>query len=224
MEQEEKKSYYAVIPAEVRYNNNITPNAKLLYGEITALCNEKGYCWASNQYFANLYNVSKVTVSRWISSLVENKFIYLELDQEDNNKRKILLYPINKNVNTPITKMLTPINKNVNYNNKYNNNKNNNRVSEQNQKILDQYNDVFSTKLKSDAGWCKNAEYWLTIYTLEDVLNAIVGIKKDAFWFDKMDLCTLFRRKNPRGEDVDYISKMLSSYEKSKPKSFMIGI
>ena len=63
---ENKKSYYAVVPANVRYDSNICANSKLLYGEITALCNEKGYCWASNQYFADLYDVSKISISRWI--------------------------------------------------------------------------------------------------------------------------------------------------------------
>ncbi|EMF0171223.1 helix-turn-helix domain-containing protein [Enterococcus hirae] len=59
MENEVNKSYFAVIPANVRYDRNLTANAKLLYGEITALSNEKGYCWASDKYFADLYQVTK---------------------------------------------------------------------------------------------------------------------------------------------------------------------
>ena len=39
---ENKKNYYAVIPAEVRYAKNLKANEKLMYGELTALANEKG--------------------------------------------------------------------------------------------------------------------------------------------------------------------------------------
>ena len=36
-------SYYAVLPAKVRYDPDLPPNAKLLYAEITALAGEHGY-------------------------------------------------------------------------------------------------------------------------------------------------------------------------------------
>lgn len=72
----EKPSFYAVIPADVRYAD-ITPNAKLLYGEITALCSKEGYCWAGNSYFANLYQVDNRTVSRWINELVALKVVFV---------------------------------------------------------------------------------------------------------------------------------------------------
>lgn len=64
-----EKSYYAIIPASVRYDKKLCPNAKLLYGEITALCNEKGYCWATNSYFSGLYGVSNRSIVNWINEL-----------------------------------------------------------------------------------------------------------------------------------------------------------
>lgn len=82
----EKKSYYAIIPANVRYDTELTPNAKLLYGEITVLCNEKGYCWASNRYFADLYEVSNVTISNWISQLVDKGYLYREVEYVEGTK------------------------------------------------------------------------------------------------------------------------------------------
>lgn len=75
----ENPNYYAVIPASVRYSD-IPPNAKLLYGEITALCSKEGFCWASNQYFADLYKVQPTTISEWIKILNDNDFIKIETD------------------------------------------------------------------------------------------------------------------------------------------------
>lgn len=72
----ETPSYYAVIPANVRYSS-ITPNAKLLYGEITALCSKSGLCWATNGYFARLYDCSERTAQRWLHELSDAGFIVL---------------------------------------------------------------------------------------------------------------------------------------------------
>jgi hypothetical protein len=75
--EKENPSYYAIIPASVRYAD-IPDKAKLLYGEITALCNKEGYCWANNIYFANLYQVHKNTISRLIGILAKNNFINIQ--------------------------------------------------------------------------------------------------------------------------------------------------
>lgn len=84
--EEQQRSHYAIIPANVRYDKDLAPNAKLLYGEITALCNEKGYCWASNQYFAELYGVSVLSVKRWVNSLVTKGYVYRTLTYKPNSR------------------------------------------------------------------------------------------------------------------------------------------
>ena len=71
----EKPNYYAIIPAEVRYSKTLTPNAKLLYAEITALCNMNGKCTASTQYFCRLYEVSRGAVQNWLKMLDDNGYI-----------------------------------------------------------------------------------------------------------------------------------------------------
>jgi len=84
--EEQQRSYYAIIPANVRYDKDLAPNAKLLYGEIAALCNEKGYCWASNQYFAELYGVSVLSIKRWVNLLVTKGYVYRTLTYKPNSK------------------------------------------------------------------------------------------------------------------------------------------
>lgn len=70
-----KPNYYAVIPANVRYSKKLTPNAKLLYAEITALCNMNGKCTASTEYFCRLYEVSRVSIQKWLKILEDNNYI-----------------------------------------------------------------------------------------------------------------------------------------------------
>lgn len=117
------KGYYAVIPANVRYDKNIPANAKLLYGEITALANDKGYCWASNSYFAELYEVSKETISRWISKLEKSGYVNVQIIYKNNTKeiieRRIYINGIPQIVNEKTyvqtdDKSNTPIDENIN--------------------------------------------------------------------------------------------------------------
>lgn len=91
----EQPNYYAILTADVRYNKDLSANAKLLFAEITALSQKEGYCWASNQYFADLYGVDKDTVSRWVGELVKHSYIKIEVNREAGNIRKIYLLNVN---------------------------------------------------------------------------------------------------------------------------------
>lgn len=124
----EKPNYYSYIPAHVRYAD-ITPNAKLLYAEITALLQMNGVCFASNQYFSKLYNKNKVTISRWISELKRNGFIKISFTYKEGSKEianryiQICYEGISKNDKEVLTKMLKNNNTINNNNTTYSNSK-----------------------------------------------------------------------------------------------------
>ena len=84
-----QKNFYAIIPAFIRYDKRLPMLSRFLYGELTALCSEKGYCWASNRYFAELYEVSIETISRYIAKLKEFGYIKITYDssKKDNDRR-----------------------------------------------------------------------------------------------------------------------------------------
>lgn len=119
----ERPNYYAIIPSFVRYDEELTPNAKLLYGEITALCNEKGFCWASNSYFSNLYGVSERSIQMLLKQLKEKK--YIEIEIIDKQSRKIYIdFTRYENIFIPPTKKNSyPHEKIFTHNNKINNKK-----------------------------------------------------------------------------------------------------
>jgi DNA-binding transcriptional MocR family regulator len=88
----EMPNYYAIIPGEVRYDTNLKDKAKLLYGEITALSDKNGYCYASNRYFAELYNVSQTTISLLIKNLVDSGYIENEIVYKEGSKEILNRY------------------------------------------------------------------------------------------------------------------------------------
>ena len=157
------KSYYAIIPANVRYDEDLTPNAKLLYGEITALCNEKGYCWASNDYFAELYKTSTRTISRWIKQLINKGYIISNLiyikGTKEVEQRHLYISFIggDKNVSTYGQKchegidknVSTPMDKNVQDNTTvFNNTINNTLYTTQSSVVVDTNLELIENKIK----------------------------------------------------------------------------
>ena len=101
MEINEKPSFYAVLPAHVRYEKRLKPAERLLFAEISALTNKFGYCTASNGYFAELYETRKETVSKWISHLSELGFLRLEMVYEGKQIKGRKIW-IDEKVMTPI--------------------------------------------------------------------------------------------------------------------------
>lgn len=117
-------TYFTILPSEIRYNTNLSSFEKILFSEILVLSSFSGYCFATNQYFAKMYNKHEKSISRSINKLKNQGLIKINYD---DNKRKIY-------VNKGVTKMLLGGNKNVtrggnknvNYNKQDNNIKYNN--------------------------------------------------------------------------------------------------
>ena len=151
---EEKPSYYAIIPAEVRYDNDLRANEKLLYGEITALSKQTGECWASNNYFSELYNVKSNAIAVWIRHLKEKGYINIEYKYKGKEiqQRIIKIGGIQKD-STYYSKEYEGIHKKIPggiqkdiENNINNNNTSNNNKKEINKERFGEFNNVLLSK------------------------------------------------------------------------------
>jgi hypothetical protein len=134
-------SFYAILTANVRYDKRINFRQKVLFAEITALTQSKGYCFASNSYFADLYDVSAETISRDVSALRDAGYINVVIDKDAGNQRRIYpataheqSIPIDDTRNTPIdSSRNTPIEHTRKHNNTSINNTSINTHTQQNQ-------------------------------------------------------------------------------------------
>lgn len=119
--EERKPAYWAVLPARVRYDEELRPNAKLLYAEISAMSDATGFCWATNRHLAQLFGLAADTVSALVAQLAERGYIVMEIikgPKGNITERRIWLAevrpPIGKNADTPTGDFAdTPIGKNA---------------------------------------------------------------------------------------------------------------
>jgi phage replication O-like protein O len=85
--------------------------------------------------------------------------------------------------------------------------------------ILNFYNHLFNKEIRTTSTFEENMDYWMTIYSLDEIKKAMEVAKKDKWWSDKLTPVKLFRKKNTQGEKVDYIGDLLN--KETKEKSLM---
>ena len=118
------------IPATVRFNTNLSRLDMIIYGEIGALCAQKGFCWASDSYLASLYNVHISTINKSISRLKRNNLIKSKKIVDPETKKvikrsiQICQVDIGKNAQIDSKKRQVDIGKNARDNNLTNDIKN----------------------------------------------------------------------------------------------------
>ena len=182
--------YYSLLTAKVRYDKNLKPMEKILYSEITAFTNANKECFASNSYFANLYDVSKETISRWLSNL--QKRGYLKIIITRNEKKKIIKRviipidcnnektndPIDKKINTLLTKKSIGIDEKVK--GSINNNSIINYSNNTYEQIAEELYKKYPRKKGKKQGIKKTIKYLKdNTYTKEQILNAINNYKQE---------------------------------------------
>ncbi len=101
MSEKNQPAYYAIIPSEVRYCEELKYPERLLYGEITALTGKEGYCFATNRYFSELYHVIPETISRWISHLEKLGFVNIDIIKDEKKQvieRRIYINEVHERI------------------------------------------------------------------------------------------------------------------------------
>lgn len=79
--------YYHVIPDLVLCSEILSSNAKVLFTMISGLCNNTGYCWATNAYFSERLKWSSSTTKRALSELKNEKIIIIDLKINKDTKQ-----------------------------------------------------------------------------------------------------------------------------------------
>jgi len=195
-----KPNYYAILTAEVRYSKTLTPNAKLLYAEITALINMNGICFATNKYFSQLYGKTKTTVSKWVSELVKEGYIELHFTYKEGTKEidkryiRILKGGVAKQNYNPLVKNLKDNNININNNTTYSNKKPS--IDEIKEYCLERNNDI-------------DAEQFYDFYESK---NWYVGKNKMKDW---RACVRTWEKRQVKTKTTSKIDQQLDSYQKA---------
>lgn len=198
----EQPGFYSILPAIVRYDTRLTDSEKIFFSEITALSNKYGYCTASNGYFARLYSVTKVTVSRRISHLKELNHIHVEIVREGKEIKQRKIFPIT-NINTPInTNDNTPINNSVDTSINTNVKENNTREN------ITSINRDVTTKIFDYIN--NNLEMIQSPLKVEEMEYEINLIKNDAYEIVK--IAVDYSKKNNKG--INYLIKVIKNWNK----------
>jgi len=95
MEDKENKSFWAIITAPVLYSKELSDKSKILYGVISNLTKQKGYCYAHNATLAEELGWGERTVQDCIKQLENAGFISRvnEFVEKNISVRKIFLVP-----------------------------------------------------------------------------------------------------------------------------------
>lgn len=202
----EQPNYYSIIPANVRYDKELKPMEIIMYGEITALANKYGYAYASNSYFAELYQVHKKTVSNWINHLKEKGYIRTVVTRNEDmsvKDRRIYIIPPyeQKDGEGYQQKDSYPIHKKTEENNTRFNNTSINRDRDETSKLFQ----LISKELEM-------IQSPLKVQKLEQCIESFTTNKSEV-----VEVAVDYCKQNKKG--INYLIKVLENWNKENISS-----
>lgn len=75
---------YIKVPVAISGNTALNLGAKMLYGAVAALCNNKGFCWANNSYLAKTLGVTTRSITRYLAQLRDAGLVYWTGADQEN--------------------------------------------------------------------------------------------------------------------------------------------
>ena len=167
------KNWIAVIPCVVLYDQNLTDKDKLVFAVISNLTHEKGFCWASNQYIAELLNCGQQTISRSVSNLNSLGYIINSIEKNKQGTLRKIYLPMSK-INNPLVKNDNRVSKKRQPNTIVNN-----IIKDNSKELLLWINNTYKRKFNIiDANKLKAR---LKTFTIENIKEAIKNAYNDEY-------------------------------------------
>lgn len=89
-----RSNWDSLLPAAVRYDSRLKGDAKVLYSEILLLSNKAGYCYATDQHLAALFDAGQRTAARHIAELKKYGYIKIETKRQGVTVTQRRIYPL----------------------------------------------------------------------------------------------------------------------------------
>lgn len=217
-------TYYTILPADVRYDKRLLANEKIIYSEILALAQKKGYCHATNAYFAEALSTSVTSVSKWINKLIKLSYIRAEYKYRENTKcieeRRIFVNDLGNEETTKNLKedmkedLKGPLEEDLREGLKgdFKDNKTsiNNTSMNKTKTPIDIWNDLGGkiAKISDTYEYQERFDFLIKIYGEEDLISTIKSIDKSKFL------------KGEVGDFVISFTYFLNNYEKIRSGAY----
>jgi len=83
---EKHQDGFVIIPRQFAKDKKLNLEERFLLGIVYALSSEKGYCYASNEYFSEEYGLEPYKLQRLINKLIEKKYLVRHVTKKNTSK------------------------------------------------------------------------------------------------------------------------------------------